>query len=436
MKYILIVLLFTFSLALAQTFSGTFQNDQGTGQITLQQAPDGSVQGSFTGANGQMQLQGYVGPQGAYGNLIGQDAQLVFQAQLSPDGSTLQLMVAPLGQNGQPDLSAAQQLTYRRVGVAQLNVPSPVPTPTNQPLPTPTQPVPTQPMSDPYIGSFSDGYFSLQLQGANGQYQGVFVVDGQQIPVSARGDASVLTGTLTEQDVEYVFTLSLGANGIVFAIDGEQFPLQRQAGQATGPMSVNPMPTPVPQPTPVSPTPVNLVPTPQPTPVNPLSVNPMPVSPVPTPPVNPQPVPSAPSSPDGMPQPPTTPWQGNYQIAVYSQANPSQKQTGVLTLQVTPTQDGNFHVVSALNGQTLVDITVTAVGINTATGQEEFPLVWNTGKSSVYGVSGQLTTQNGMTLFAVQSGQDGAQAMYDTKGLLVSYQGCISGECTEMNLGQ
>jgi hypothetical protein len=41
-----------------------------------------------------------------------------------------------------------------------------------------------------------------------------------------------------------------------------------------------------------------------------------------------------------------------------------------------------------------------------------------------------------MTLFMVQSGQDGAQAMYDANGVLVSYKGCLSGECTEMNLGQ
>ena len=175
MKYIFINLLFVFGLVFAQTYSGTFQNDQGTGQIILEQTPDGSLRGSFTGANGQMQFQGYVSPQGAYGNLIGQDAQIAFQAQLNPDGNTLQLLIAPLGQNGQPEVNAAQQLTYYRVGVAQPNVS----TPTNQPLPT-------QPMNaDTYVGSFSDGYFNLQLQGANGQYQGVFLVDGQQIPIVA-----------------------------------------------------------------------------------------------------------------------------------------------------------------------------------------------------------------------------------------------------------
>jgi hypothetical protein len=212
MKYILIVLVFVLNLALAQTFSGTFQNDGGTAQITLQQSPDGSLQGSFTGANGQMQFQGYVNPQGAYGNLVGQDAQLAFQAQLSPDGNTLQLMIAPYGQNGQPDVNAAQQLIYRRVGAAQPTASNPLsPTPN-----TPTNPSPLNPQplnsgttnADPFVGSFSDGYMTLQLQGSNGQYQGVFVVDGQQIPVSAQGDSSGLTGTITEQGVEYIFTLA------------------------------------------------------------------------------------------------------------------------------------------------------------------------------------------------------------------------------------
>jgi hypothetical protein len=410
MKYVFVACLFVFSFVLAQTFSGTFQNEGGTGQITLQQAPDGSLQGSFTGANGQMQFQGYVSPQGAYGNLIGQDAQLAFQAQLSPDGNTLQLLIAPYGQNGQPDVNAAQQLTYRRVGVPQpatSNPLSPTPNAPIDPLPSsPQQPINSGMNADPFVGSFGDGYITLQLQGHSGQYQGLFVVEGQQIPVSARGDASGLTGTLTEQDVEYVFTLSPGTNGLVFTIDGEQYLLQRQALQANGPRPVNPMP--VPQPTPVSPTPASPVP-------------------------NPQPIPTTSNA---LPQPPKSPWQGTYQIAVYNQSDPNQKQRGVLTLQVTPTPDGNFHVVSTLNGQTLVDITVTAAGMNTVTGQEEFPLAWNTGKSSIYGVPGQLSTQNGLTSFVVQSGQDSARAMYDANGVLLSYQGCISGECTEMNLGQ
>ena len=70
--------------------------------------------------------------------------------------------------------------------------------------------------------------------------------------------------------MEYVFTLSPSANGIVFAIDGEQFPLQRQGVQTNNPMSLNP--------TPLNPIPLNPIPTPQPTLANPLSVNPAPVN--------------------------------------------------------------------------------------------------------------------------------------------------------------
>lgn len=152
MHYIFISLVFSLGFIFAQgitsqDYSGNYQNAEGTGLIVLQQNPDGSLQGSFSGVSGQMQIQGYVDQEGAYGNLLGQQGKLAFQAQLSPDGTALQFLVAPYGQDGQVDVSAVQELSYRRVVTANPNPgPEPIPaSPGSVPasLPNPLAPAPS-----------------------------------------------------------------------------------------------------------------------------------------------------------------------------------------------------------------------------------------------------------------------------------------------------
>jgi hypothetical protein len=270
----------------------------------------------------------------------------------------------------------------------------------------PLAPRPTQPQSevvDPFTGKFvsQDGTMLLELQGTNGQYQGQLVVEGSALPLTGVGSASMLTGTLSTPEAEYIFTLQRSDTGVVLAIDGETVALQRQNG----------MPTPA------------KLPQPQPVPV------PTPAGPVPTP----SPLPTASS---GIPQPPRDSWQGNYQFTVYSQTDPNQKQSALLTIQVTPQPDGTYQVVSTLDGKPLVDIRVSAQGLDLSTGEEQYPLPWNTAQTSLFGIPAQTGVQNGLTVFSVQSGTSSTQATYDPSGVLVSYQGCENGQCTQMQLSR
>ena len=267
---------------------------------------------------------------------------------------------------------------------------------------------------DPFVGSFSDGYNTLMLQGANGSYRGQLIVEGQAAPVTAQGNASGLMGEFTVGSDTYLFTLQLAQNGVVLMVGGEQTLMQRVQAQLPQPM---PQPAPMPQPTPQ--------PVPQPTPQP---------APQPVPQPAPQPVPAPPPATQALP--PSGPWQGTYQLAVYSEANPSQRQPGTLTIEVTPQPNGTYRVASSLDGQPLVDITVTAAGLDAATGQEQFPLPWYTGQTSLYGIPAQTGFSNGMLLFALQQGSSRAQAAYDPNGVLVSYEACENGQCTTMALAR
>ncbi len=144
MKHFFTLLLLTLGLTLAQGFSGTFQNTQDTGQLVLQQATDNSLQGTYTNDRGSLQIQGSVDSVNeASGIIKGPDVEFAFQAKLSQDGLDLEMLVAPLGEDGQPDYKAVQQLNYRRTQASAQNplenprVAKPIANPENPLTPAP-----------------------------------------------------------------------------------------------------------------------------------------------------------------------------------------------------------------------------------------------------------------------------------------------------------
>ncbi len=223
-RFIMTAIISMLSLGLAQGFSGTFQNDNG-GQLSLQQAQDGSLQGMFSGPSGQMQIQGYVDPNaGAVGVLQNQQGQLGFEAQLSPDGAALQMTVYPV-QNGQPDYNNAQQLVFRRAagmtpagGVPTPNPLGGVPQPgqlgqpgqvpggqlPNQPIPplnNPNQPMPPlngqSGQGGNWVGSYQSGPYTIVVQAGNGDtYSGILQMNGMQYPFQAYGDQEYFEGSV------------------------------------------------------------------------------------------------------------------------------------------------------------------------------------------------------------------------------------------------
>lgn len=199
MKAFIIGAIMMVAISFAQGFNGTFQNQQGTGQIVLQQAPDGTLQGQFTGANGAMDIQGNINPQGAYGILSNQEIQLAFAAQLSPDGLTLQMLIAPFGQDGQPDTKAAQQLIYQRVNANQSKTENPL-SQSENPLSPSTQ----SPLGQGFLESFDSPdteFASYLLLGPDNGWHGQLSNGSYQL--SNTGDP----GT-----VKYFYATALGGN--------------------------------------------------------------------------------------------------------------------------------------------------------------------------------------------------------------------------------
>ena len=132
MKVMVAVLGLIFSsLGFAHHFTGSYQTQQGIA-INIQHASNGQMQGNLTGAGIQFQLQGQGNQEGAQGVLSSQQGVLGFQAQISPDGQVLQMMIFPMNQQGQADQSNAQQLIAQRV--AGMQQPGSGGT-TNQPFP-------------------------------------------------------------------------------------------------------------------------------------------------------------------------------------------------------------------------------------------------------------------------------------------------------------
>lgn len=240
---IMTALISVLSLSLAQGFSGTFQNNNG-GQLSLQQGPDGSIQGSFTGPNGQMQIQGYSDSNGAVGVLQNNQGQLGFEAQLSPDGASLQMLVYPV-QNGQPDYNNAQQLVFNRTGgmtpaggvnpqnplggtaqpggVGQAGqVPGKFP---NQPNPNLNNPPMTPPAGQTgqtgnWVGSYQSGPFTIIIQGSQGDaYSGILQLAGMQYPFQAYGDPSYLEGSVQMNGSEMYFYLEYYEGQLYFTTD-------------------------------------------------------------------------------------------------------------------------------------------------------------------------------------------------------------------------
>ena len=102
-------------VALAQGFDGTFQEPQTGMSITFSQARPGELEGMLTGPNGQFPLQGETNGNTAYGVVASQQGPLGFQAQMSPDGASLQIAFFQAGPDGQP-VAAGPPLTMMRTG--------------------------------------------------------------------------------------------------------------------------------------------------------------------------------------------------------------------------------------------------------------------------------------------------------------------------------
>jgi hypothetical protein len=253
--YLLALLLFA-SLAFAHHFTGTYQSQNGM-TITIQHDTSGQMQGVISVNGQQFQLQGQGNQEGARGQISSPQGMMMFQAQVSQDLNTLQMMIVQVDAQGQLVQNTAQQLSFQRVNAPSgptgpatpmpvpvpnptpvtpgpMPTPMPVPTPTPvSPMPTPTpNPLPTPPMptgASDWSGVYQSQTLVMTLQGVNGTYTGVFEVNGQRIPFQAQGDMTYLQGTIQSANGATPFEVGRDGNTAYVYVSGTEYILIKQS---------------------------------------------------------------------------------------------------------------------------------------------------------------------------------------------------------------
>lgn len=224
--------------AFASHFTGSYQDPQTGVSMVIQHGTDGRMQGTFSGPNGQFAFQGQGNEQGAYGAMRTPQGVLGFQAQLSPDGQTLQLSLFKMDQNDQPVATGQQQLTLRRVsGTANPTLPNPT-VPGGQTTPRVPTPPPGAVQMPPgsnagWNGTFvgNAGQLIMMVQGQQGRYTGYLQMSGQRYPFQAQGDETYLEGMFQANGTTYNFAVER-YQGTVYLSTGNTEYILSPAGAA------------------------------------------------------------------------------------------------------------------------------------------------------------------------------------------------------------
>lgn len=236
--------LLTSAPLLAQDYTGSYAaaNDQG-GQtvVTLQQVGQ-QVTGTIAGNGNTFQVEGVTEDGAIVGAVTGSMGGFYFQAELD-DGQLYFTLIEP-DANGQPNYDAATTLVFaRQAGAAAMRGAG-----GGNPLAGATA-------QDPWVGTFSDGNLTLQLQGAGGSYQGVAQLSGQSFTVTVSGSGTQLTGSFQAADGQYPLTLTQAGSSVTLSSGGTTYNLQRAGAAAANPLAggvqgaagAQPQPYPVPQ---------------------------------------------------------------------------------------------------------------------------------------------------------------------------------------------
>ncbi len=210
---------------LAQQYSGTYTvaNDVGgVMTLTLQERRDGTVIGKLSSNGITYRVEGRLEDGAAVGVMRGSEGTLFFDA----DRWENELWVTLYGTDaqGQPNYDDATEIDFVAEGAA---VSDGVPA---------QQPGGGNPLAggatDPYVGTFTDGNVTLQLQGTGGQYQGQLAVGGEVYPVSASGGPTGLQGVIQAPDGPYGLTIQSANGGLFVVSGGQQYQLAPQSAVA------------------------------------------------------------------------------------------------------------------------------------------------------------------------------------------------------------
>lgn len=219
----------------AQDFTGTYRLNAGGGTtitLTLQQSRTGQITGTLQG-NTSFQIQAQVGANGRFaGYAANQAGRLYLEGALA--GAQLQLAMAEVGADGQPQVATARTVTMDRVAAMGQAAPA-------APGAARGRAGQAAGPADPYAGTFVGAELSVTIQRGPGGYTGFASYQGAQYPLQAQVAGNMLTGAYQAQGTTYPFQAAVQGDVMQFAAGNQTFMLQRQGGAMAGAQMSAPM---------------------------------------------------------------------------------------------------------------------------------------------------------------------------------------------------
>jgi hypothetical protein len=235
--------------AAAQNFSGSYTMNLPNGgviTITLRQDATGHATGTMAGNGSTINLDARLKNSNLVGRATSAQGALYFMAAL--EGEAIEVVIADMAANGQPNFQNAKQLMFQRQGDAPASAAA---APTAPAAGNPLARSKAAPAADPWLGTFLNEQIAFTLiPGQAGAYGGNMVIGGQDYPFTARKAAGKVSGSFNSGGQAYTFEASLAGNTLSLASGGQTYTLQRRnsataaaPGAAPAPASGNaPMP--------------------------------------------------------------------------------------------------------------------------------------------------------------------------------------------------
>jgi hypothetical protein len=232
-----VVVLLSGAPATAQDFSGTYQLSGGNSPITLtlRQARSGQITGTLQG-NTAFRVQARARGGRFSGYASNQSGRIYLQGHFA--GDRLQVAMAEVGSDGQPQLGTARTVTMERVqalgqappaGKGKTIGPAPAPAP-GVPAPAPRG---ATARADPFAGSFAGDGITLTLARSGDLYTGSATSEGEQYRVRAQVSGSMLIGVYEGSGGQLPFQAVVQGEVMQLAAGGETHTLRRQ-GEGRG----------------------------------------------------------------------------------------------------------------------------------------------------------------------------------------------------------
>ncbi len=225
---------FTGSYALSGSGGGT------TITLTLRQTRTGRITGTLQG-NTAFRVEGRARGDSFTGYASNASGRVYLQGRHAGDG--LEVSMAEVGADGQPQLTTARTVTMARVvaaapGAARAEpgrlAPGTGAKPGLAAKPKGGAPVAPQAASDPYAGTFSGDGLTLTLQRSGDGYSGSATSEGVRYGVRAQRLGEMLSGTYVHEGETLPFQAYVQGDMMQLAAAGETYTLRRQAAGAAG----------------------------------------------------------------------------------------------------------------------------------------------------------------------------------------------------------